>query len=150
MRQVIAATVFSLLWASAAPAQPAKSIYRLVITGCPGTSTSGRYIQSSFKLAGERVLVTALHGVAGCSSIEAYDSRGAAAFEGRKFKIIPRTSTVMLQSSSLNRSFLLTEDLPRPREIRDLPSNFVYTDSLMAAPFRAALKSVLPTLHSSS
>ncbi len=79
------ATLFLFLFSAYASAQTSQNIYRLVISECGGAS--GRYVQSAFKLSGTGTLFTALHGVAGCSSIEAYDFRGAPAFDGRKFKI---------------------------------------------------------------
>ncbi len=86
MRQVaLLAVLLGLAAAVGGSPKTDPYVYRLVITGCEGAS--GRYVQSAFKVAGFDALFTALHGVSGCSSIEAFDYRGAPAFEGRKLKL---------------------------------------------------------------
>jgi hypothetical protein len=84
-RTVLLGILFVIFVARCLSAQVDQNIYRIVISMCPGSSD--RYSQSGFKLAGKGALITALHGVAGCASIEAFGSHGAPAFGGQKLRI---------------------------------------------------------------
>ncbi len=68
-----------------AAVEPSQYVYRLVMTGCK--DSAGRFVQSAFKPAGMPALITALHGIAGCASIDVFDAHGGPAFVGRRFKI---------------------------------------------------------------
>ena len=84
MRKVIGCLALVL---ASVPNQYAQtgSIFRLVISGC--ANSPGQFSQSAFKLDGAPALITALHGVAGCTSITARTAENALAFEGRSFVI---------------------------------------------------------------
>jgi len=86
-RQIIAsliAVLFSVSVPLISTAQVQQHVYRLRISNCQ--STPEPRVQTAFKLAGSPVLVTALHGLADCSTIVASDYKGNPAFrEGKLF-----------------------------------------------------------------
>jgi len=66
-------------------AQISNGVFRVSASGCG--QSGGSFSQSAFKPAGSAVLITALHGVAGCSAIKAYDAQGAPALGGQDLRI---------------------------------------------------------------
>jgi hypothetical protein len=124
MRKIAEATVAVclLVLSSSSCAQINNGVFRIVASSC-GRS-GGPFAQSAFKPAGSAVLITALHGAAGCSSIQAYDDRGAPAFNNEDLRIdradIAHDIAELVGSTALPAQGGLSTTNAKPKAFQDL------------------------------